>query len=549
MNVDLTPWSAKDRAAHIRQLAATTFDVLIIGGGITGAGILRECGLNGLKAALIEKEDFAFGTSAKSTRLAHGGLRYIMNGEFGLVWEETHERDWMRNAFPNMVRPVPIIFSNYSTKEAVAAYLVLRLYDLLSGWKNYRPMRYLSRKAVEAREPNVDFTGLHSGLLFYECIINDARLTAEIVKEGVMRGGLALNYLKAVRVRKEDERAVAVEALDRETGQTVTIRAKQVVNATGPWTDELLPETYGKLIQPSKGVHIVTRRESIGNKGGLYVKSPVDRRSVFVLAHGDFTYVGTTDTYYTGDLDHCYTEPEEYAYFKNIVKHCFPQARFEPEDLLGSYAGSRPLVKEEGIAEGKVSRREYIDEVFPGFFVITGGKLTIFRAMGAKLLAFMHEHRPASIPQPQKKLSRSPFKLGMSRPAWDKLIAASGLAAKTGLDQPTLTHLYENYGAGALAILGTIAAEPALAEKITAGQAYTWAELEYALEYELIVHVKDFLLRRTNLSLHQREHHQELGLRVAERMARYLGWDEARIAQEVADYTDLAHKNKFFLKK
>ena len=550
MNIQLAAWGAKDRDEYIRKLAETAFDVLIIGGGITGAGILRECGLQGMKAALIEKEDFAFGTSSKSTRLAHGGLRYILNLEFGLVWEETHERDWMREAFPNMARPVPIIISTYSYLEAFITRFVLMLYDALSGWGNYRIPRYLSRQEVEELEPKLTISGLHSGLLYYECIINDARLTAEIVKEGVMRGGMALNYLKALRILKDHGRAVGVEVLDKETGKIIPMRAKNVVTATGPWTDELFPEGYspsGRLIKPSKGVHIIVRREKIGNQGGLYVKSPVDRRGVFVLAHGDFTYIGTTDTHYGGDLDHCYTEDKEYEYFKGIIEHCFPAAQFEPEDLLGTYAGVRPLVQQDGVSEHKTSRREFIDEVYPGFFVITGGKLTIFRSMAEKLLTFMAAHGADSTPKPQKALSRSPFKLGITKQDWDHMLHKHGLAG-INLDEKTRNHLYENYGRGSLEILNRVKADINLAEKITKDQQYIWAELEYALEYEMIVHIKDFLMRRTNLSLHQRNNHRELGLKVAERMAQHLGWDRARIEKEVEDYVDLAQKNRFFLK-
>jgi glycerol-3-phosphate dehydrogenase len=550
MNNELISWSAKDRSEYLKKLKETSFDVLIVGGGITGAGVLRECGLQGVRAALIEKDDFAFGTSSKSTRLAHGGVRYIINGEFGLVREETHERDWMRGAFPNLVRPVPIVFACYSLKEAVMVGIVLAIYDALSGWKNYRISRFLNIDKIRKLEPDMTFKGIHSGYLLYECITNDARLTAEVVKEGVMLGGTALNYVKAKMVFMENGRAAGVEAIDRETGETFAIRAKNVVNASGPWTDELLPKEYNegsRLIRPAKGVHIVVRREAIGNRGGLYVKNPVDKRGVFVLAHGDFTYLGTTDTEYTGDLDNCYTEKEEYEYFRNITNASLPAARFEPGDLIGTYAGNRPLVHQEGLSEDKTSRREYIDEVKPGFFVLTGGKLTIFRTMALKLLNYMSAKGASSIAEPDRRLSKKRFSLSLTKDEWNSLIRRTFGDKGPGLDAGTVEHIYQNYGKGGIAILEMARDDPSLAEHVTYGQPYIMAEIAYCMEYEMITHVKDFLLRRTNLSLHQRDNHEELGRKVARFMAVHLGWSDLRIEDEVSEYAALARKNKFFL--
>jgi len=552
MKTELMPWSTKKRPEYLEQLCETTYDVLIIGGGITGVGILRECGLQGIKAALIEKDDFAFGTSSKSTRLAHGGVRYIINREFGLVREETHERDWMRNAFPNMVRPVPILYANYNKIESLAMRIYFNIYDALSGWKNYKNTRHLSRKEFEMLEPSVKLPGIYSGSLFYECIINDARLTIEVAKEGVMSGGTAVNYVRAKRIVTKSGMAVGAEAQDRETGQTLNISARNIVEATGSWTDDLLPKGYkttGRLIRPAKGVHIVVKRESIGNIAGLYIKSPVDKRGIFVLAHGDFTYLGTTDTEYKGDLDHCYTEVGEYEYFKEIVDHCFPNAKFEPEDLLGTYAGTRPLVLAKDVSEDKTSRRELIDELMPGFFVVTGGKLTIFRSMAEKLLSFMANKGAASIKHPRKSLSKSPFTLGITKNDWDDMIQKNPAIVESDLDEKTTEHIYQNYGKAGIVILESVKANPSLGEKITYGQPNIRAELDYALEYEMITHVKDFLLRRTNLSLYQRDDHEELGRKTAEHMASRLGWDDKQVDKEVADYVKIAHKNKFFLNK
>ena len=538
----LISWDAREREKYIRELSETEYDVLIVGGGITGAGVLRALGLRGIRAALIEKEDFAFGTSSKSTRLAHGGARYIVNLEFGLVWEETHERDWMRGAFPNLVRPVPIIFANYSGIESLAMRLYFDVYDGLCGWKNHKNSRHLKKRDIEKLEPNVKPPGLHSGTLIYECILNDARLTLEIIKEGVILGGTALNYVDAKRVIVKDGRATGLEVLNRETGRTFTIKAKNIVNASGPWTDGLMPEDRKPMIRPAKGVHIIVKRESIGNTRGLYVKSPVDGRGVFVMAHGDFTYIGTTDTDYKGDLDECYTEREEYEYFKGIVDNCFPDANFDEKDLIGSYAGTRPLVFEAGVSEDKTSRKEFIDQVCPGFFVITGGKLTIFRTMAEKLLTFMAEKGAIDIKKSDNRLSKSRIILGMTSDEW------RGETKKPEVDEETALHIYQNYGRGGPGILQSVKKDPGLGEKVTDGQPNIQAEIDYCLEYEMVTHLKDFLLRRTNLSLHQRDNHEALGRGIATRMAKHLGWDDDRVESEIKDYVELAHKNRFFLK-
>lgn len=540
----LKPWSAKDRSRYVQELQSTEYDALIIGGGITGGGVLRTLGLHGIRAALIEKEDFAFGTSSKSTRLAHGGVRYILHGNYRLVWEETHERDWMRNAFPNQVRPVRILIVNNNRDIAKIFNSLLRKYDILSGWGNYKNYRHISAEEVLKQEPNVKIPNLYSGSLFYECIIMDSRLTAEIIKEGVMLGGTALNYVRAKRVLFDNGRCAGVEAEDALSGDSFTIRAKNVINATGPWTDTLMPEGSRQLIRPAKGVHIAVKRESIGNQSGLYVMSPVDGRSVFILAHGEYTYIGTTDTDYSGDLDECYTEREEYEYFKSIIDSCFPDATFEEKDLIGTYAGTRPLVWQEGVSADKTSREEHIEETSPGFFVLTGGKLTIFRAMAKKLLKFMAKRGALRLKRTLRDISKTPFLIGITHSKWKR-----ALPENPGLDEKTLQHLYENYGKGSFHIIETIRENPRLGEPITADQRYTWAELDYCMEYEMITRVRDFLLRRTNLSLHQRENHEALGRAVADRMAEQFGWDDRRIREEVDEYVRIAHRNSFFLEK
>ncbi|MBN1534500.1 MAG: glycerol-3-phosphate dehydrogenase/oxidase [Spirochaetes bacterium] len=542
-------WSTGSRADYLQQLEERVFDVLIVGGGITGAGIFRDCGLQGISAALIEKDDFAFGTSSKSTKLAHGGLRYILNGEFGLVREETHERDWLRRSFPNLVRPVPIIFPNYNRIRTFLAPFVFLLYEALAGWRNYRFFRPLSRRKIFALEPRLSCGDIESGIMFYECVVDDQRLTIEVMKEGVWSGGTALNYVMAMRVVEENGRVAGVEVRDRETGREFMIKARNVVSAVGSWTDQLLPKGYhpsGTLIRPSKGVHVVFKKEDVGNEYGIYATSRTDKRGVFIVSHGEYTYVGTTDTEYNEDLDHCRTDENEYSYLKEITKSHFPSARFEKEDVLGSYAGTRPLVKQEGVSEHKTSRKAFIDMVYPGFFIIAGGKLTTFRAMSQQLLRFMKKHGADSIGSVRGSLSRRKFNVGMKRKDWDEQIKRKN-PADVLPDRRTLDHLYENYGSGAFNILERLVEKPELSRRITEEQPHMLAELDYAIDFELVTHVKDFLMRRTNLSLHSRDAHAELGGTIAEYMAKRLGWNKKRMNDEVDEYCRIAMENSFFL--
>jgi glycerol-3-phosphate dehydrogenase len=543
METSMKMWSAADRTGRLETLAGTDFDILVVGGGITGAGILRAAAVRGLKAALIDKEDFAFGTSSKSTRLAHGGFRYILYGDFGLVWEACHERDWLRWAFPNLVAPVDIIGANKSRKHTRFAGPILSVYDMLSAYKNYRNHRPISRDEVKKREPNVNISGIDSGNLVCECLLNDARLTLEVIKEGCIFGGTAVNYVAARKVVTKDGRASGCEVVDRETGRSFTIKTKNVVNATGVWCEDLLPPEKCPVVRPTKGVHLILRREDIGNQGGLSIPNPTDGRGVFVLTHGDFTYVGTTDTDYKGDLDQCYTDWDDFDYFKEFINYCFPNAHFTPESLVGSYAGTRPLVRKPGVSETATSRKDLVDEISPGFFIVTGGKLTIFRAMAEKTMAFMAKRKAITIDKKSEILSRAPFVNGMERIQWDHLVP------KTKLDEKTQTHLFRNYGGGGIGILERTKSDASWGEAITKGQPNVWGELAYCLKYEMVTHAKDFLLRRTNLSLHQRDGHEALGRAVAERMGKDLGWDKKRIDKEVADYVQIAHKNRFFLTK
>jgi glycerol-3-phosphate dehydrogenase len=536
-------WSAADRAKYLDTLANTDFDILIVGGGITGAGLLRASAARGLSVALIDKEDFAFGTSSKSTRLAHGGFRYIVQGDFGLVWESCHERDWLRWAFPNLVVPVAIIGATRTKKYTRLSRPVLGLYDLLSAYKNYKNHRALSRDEMRRTEPRINLSGIDAGFLVHECLLNDARLTVEIVKEGCLFGGTAVNYVAATKIVTTGGRAAGCEALDRETGRTFKISAKNVVVTAGPWCDDLLPKERRPVIRPTKGVHLILRREDIGNEGGLHIANPADNRGVFVLVHGDFTYVGTTDTDYTGDLNHCYTDWNDFDYFKGFINYCFPDAHFSPESLVGSYAGTRPLVRMPGVSETATSRKDLVDEISPGFFILTGGKLTIFRAMAEKAIAFMAKRGAISVDKKSEAVSRAPFVVGIGPIEWEKA------APRRVVDKKTAAHLYKNYGRGGIDIIEGIKRNGSLGEAVVKGQPNVWGELDHCLQHEMITRTKDFLLRRTNLSLHQRDGHEALGKAVAQRMGKFLGWDKKRIDAEVADYVDLAHKNRFFLRK
>jgi glycerol-3-phosphate dehydrogenase len=382
------PLSALARPEIIEDLESTTFDLLIIGGGITGAGIAWDAAKRGIKTALIERDDFASGTSSRSTKLIHGGLRYLKKGEVSLVREVGREREWLYGSAPHLVTPMPMLLPIYKggTFGYWSASMGLMLYDRLAGVEK-EERRVMHRAGATARlEPLLKGEGLKGGGLYYEYRSDDARLTIEVLKTAVRHGAWAVNYVEATGFRYYKSKVSGVVAVDHLTGNEIEIKAKRIVNAAGPWVDLVRANDHaikGKNLLLTKGIHLVVSHSKLPVRQAAYFDVP-DGRMIFVIPRGGKTYIGTTDTVYSGDPAKLRITEGDRDYLLAAVMAIFPRSELKAEDVESMWAGLRPLIREEGKKPSDVSRRDEIWESPSGLITIAGGKLTGFRKMAEK---------------------------------------------------------------------------------------------------------------------------------------------------------------------
>ncbi len=548
-------WNLKSRLVIRKKLEDTTYDLIVIGGGITGAGVAREGAMRGLKVALIEMQDFAAGTSSRSSKLAHGGIRYLGLGEMDLVKEATRERNWLRVNLTHLVRPIPFLFVNwegskYKRRDIKAA---VKLYDFLSDkgseFKNFKQHQLYSKEEVLDLEPQIKEEGNQGGAIYYDNNVDDARLTIETLKEAIARGADIISYCEVKDYTKEDGNITGVKCLDLENNYEFEVKGTQVVNATGIWTDELLknyPDDVPKpLIRPTKGVHLQFRREDVGNKLATIINSIDDERAFFVLPREDFTIIGTTDTDYEGDLADPFCNKDDADYLVRSVKHYFPNAKLDYEDnLLSTYAGIRPLVKEKGKSESDISRKHIIFFSQDGLITIAGGKLTTFRQMAEDLFDEIEKKSIFSDISREKHFSRTKYLIALEKEEWVKELERMNL----DLDSDISDHLYQQYGLGALKILEFIQEDESLKQRIIDKNDFIKAEILYTLRFELTSHLIDVFCRRTEMSLfipHQKQ--EEAANVVAEIMANEYSWDKDRKQNEIDTYMSYIKQTVAFI--
>lgn len=379
-----------NRSAHIAKLKNQSFDLLIIGGGITGAGIALDAATRGLKTALIEKNDFAFGTSSRSTKLIHGGLRYLKQLEFALVKEVGSERAIVHRLAPHLVVPEKMLLPLYE-RRGLGYWLTsigLKIYDWLAGVKPEDQRRMLTRLQTLSHEPMLKDDDVKGGAIYAEYRTDDARLTIEIIKLSERKGACVSNYAAATDFIYENEKIIGVTATDKISNENFTVKATTVVNAAGPWVDELRTinqSKQGKELHLTKGVHIVVPYHRLPVRQAIYFDVP-DGRMIFAIPRGRTTYIGTTDTEYHGDKDHVVTTREDAHYLIHAVNETFPDALLTIADIESSWAGLRPLIHEEGKSASELSRKDEIFESESGLISIAGGKLTGYRKMAERVV-------------------------------------------------------------------------------------------------------------------------------------------------------------------
>ena len=565
-------WSANDRKQILDFIQKQNFDLIIIGGGITGAGIARECTLRGLSFCLLDKNDFAFGTSSRSSKLFHGGLRYLASGEFSLVRESTSERNWLRCHLPNLVRPLGFVYPSYENYNAkpLKIRLAVMLYDLLSNCfsehKNYRKSRIFKTSFIEELEPAVTLEDPELGKMtmagyYYDTNCDDARVTLEIIKESLAGSNdrsAALNYAPVDGFLKDQDNKVnGVAVTDIFSGQNFEVRGRCVISATGVWTDQVLAgsDYNQERIYPTKGVHLVVPAERLGNRNAFSLVSLDDGRFFFILRRGKVSIIGTTDTAYypeSSNLDEPWCTREDCDYLLKTVNRVFPRARLTDADIISAYAGIRPLIRQEGAKhESDVSRNHEIFATADGVVAIAGGKSTTHRQMAEDLLFYLVKEKfinPFDKPEQMKKgYSKIPFAIGLTRSEFDTLAREKGLFETAHPDQHE--HFYTQYGRGGLTVLETIRANPASGKPFLEGYPFCEAEILYILENENAPKLMDVLCRRTEAQWLVWHHRQDkLAADVAAVMARYYNWRDETRTEETRQYLDYVEQTVRFLR-
>lgn len=541
-------FSATTRADHWSTLGERTFDLLVIGGGITGAGIAHDAAGRGLDVALVEAGDFAVGTSSRSSRLIHGGLRYLETLDFGLVFEALGERARLLELAPHLVHPLPFLYPVYRGGGVGMNRLRagMWLYDGLSLFRGLPRHRMLGRDAVLRREPGLWQQGLRGGAVYFDAQVDDARLTLAVARAAHQAGAVMVPQARVTGfVLGEAGTMRGARVRDQIGGGEVDVRARLVLSAAGPWTDEvrrLADPAARPRLRPTKGVHIQTPRARVGNRGAVIFRSSLDGRVMFVLPWGAYTYVGTTDTDLDGDPTGARAEEVDVDYLLRSVNGIYPGARLVREDALSSWTGVRPLLSPdaEEVGASQTSREHSLWRERSGLLCIAGGKLTTFRTMAAeaareaaRILEREHgvrsgEYYTHHVPLP-----------GAPPEGWDAfLVEIQAEAAAMGLDAESAEHLARAYGTDASDLLARMGDQPQLAGRIDPAHPYLWAEVGHAVRHEMALRLEDVLRRRLHLFYDARDGGLSSARAVAQRMAEEpgLSWSAGQVEDELERY-------------
>lgn len=512
-----------DRSAALRRLEGDEFDVLVVGGGITGCGVALDAASRGLRTALVERDDFASGTSSKSSKLVHGGLRYLQQKEIRLVYDALHERQRALDNAPHLVRVLPFLIPVLSRdglinpKISRALGSALWMYDLTGGARIKKLHDRIDKETALAHMPTLREKNVAAAYLYYDAQADDARFTLLLARTAANHGAAVANHCGVTGFAKDAAGAVVgarVRADDRE----FTVRAKAVVNAAGVFSDDVREMDEGvhpHSIRPAKGIHITVPWEKVRNDIAAIVPVPKDRRSIFVVPWGDFTYIGTTDTDYDGPIDDPQCTPEDVRYLLDAMNHALAEPLTEA-DVVGTWAGLRPLVTGGTVGQktADLSRRHRVATSAGGVVTVTGGKLTTYRKMA------------------EDTTNAVMARLGRSGGCKTKRLKLWGQDGSVPDDE----HLARRYGTHAVEILRLDDTDPSLADPLVPGLPYRRAEALYAVREEMATALDDVLSRRTRARLLARDATAAAAEDVARLIAPELGWDEDRIQTEVRDF-------------
>lgn len=543
-------FSFRTREKNLQALARERFDVLVIGGGITGAGIARDAALRGLSVALVERDDFAIGTSSRSSKLIHGGLRYLQQGDVGLVREAATERYVLRRLAPHLARPMQMLVPVASRRGSAKIRVGLWTYDHLAQVSDEEQHRMITKEEALAIEPLLRAEDLHGAGLYYEYLTDDARLVMEVVKSAAACGAVIANYAEVTGFALENDVVTGVHVRERFGGADLTARARIVINAAGPWVDEVrLMGEQGEAprLHLTKGIHLGLRWERLP-LSRIVVMNARDRRGVFAIPHGPVTYLGTTDT----DYDQPEVNPritlEDVEYLLEAGTRTFAVEPLCPEDVVSAWAGLRPLLHEEGKMPSEISRKDEIMVGKTGLVSIAGGKLTTFRRMSERVVDIACERlreQGRTLPKPVG-LSGEVLLSGGDTGDDVAGYAARLRARWTELDADIVERLVRLYGSNAQRLVEAMSADPVLAQRCAPDVAVTRAEVEYAVREEMALTLEDFLERRGRLLLWEPDNGLPAAESVARTMASMLSWKRARVAEEVKRYQSHVRDVKSF---
>lgn len=529
-----------------------TFDAIVIGGGITGANVLLDLASRGLNAVLVEKGDFASGTSSKSTKLVHGGLRYLENLQFGVTFESVRERQLLSRLAPHMVWNLPFVIPLYADQpfRNFKIRLGLMIYDCMAGFGNPHSHKRIGFREVLKACPGVRTEGLIGGLVYGDCRTDDSRHTLEVLKEACALGGMAHSYVRVTGYLFDGDRICGVNVVDARAGvnaPVVRLKARTVINATGIWsqkTTELTGSESSTVVVPAKGVHLTLSKSRLPISSAMILPSPHDKRFCFAVPWYDSVIIGTTDTPYNGDVENVRPDVSELQYCLDAVNAMFPAARVTIADVTGSFAGLRPLVRPRsaGKLTADLARSHHLEETENGLIVIAGGKLTTARVMardtGNLVVKTLKRLDPALRIQASRtdRIMLGGWKLSDDVPGRMKLYEEGawflGLSRQTGAYLPTV------YGARAVDVLQLANDEISLRELVSPGHPYILAEIVYAVRQEAARTIEDFLSRRIRLTIVDRQAALAAAESVSYVMAAELRWSESDRVAELARFSE-----------
>jgi glycerol-3-phosphate dehydrogenase len=530
------------REAAISQLGTQQFDILVIGGGVNGVGAALDAAARGLKVALIEAQDIASGTSSRSSKLIHGGLRYLEQYDFKLVREALHERELMVSTLcPHLVKPVGFLFPlTEKLKERTYVGAGLALYDALRGFQRALPWhKHLSQKQINEIAPSLRHDIVTGAIKYFDAQVDDARHTMAVARTAARHGAIIATQVSAESLIREGKRVVGVNALDLVSGKKIAIKAGATIMCAGVWSDQLHERfdlTPGYHVTMSKGAHIVVPGSAIKSDAGIILKTPVS--VLFIIPWGDKWIVGTTDTPYEGDRAEPCATREDVQYILDQANRVL-EPKLRADEIIGVYAGLRPLVaNNKSATTTKLSREHTVDRPAAGFVSIAGGKYTTYRVMAKDVVdRAVIELRRLTQESVTEKLP---------------LIGADGyfaleqqkerIAQESGLDVETVTHLLNRHGSLISEILEIIEDQPKLAAKLDVDLPYIKAEIVYATSHEGARSVDDVVSRRTRLSFEAVNHGVHLADEVAALIAPVLGWSAKERKESIAQYAELVER-------